>query len=167
MKEPQASRPYWPDALQMASDPSKGLKPWAWALERLEKSHNYWVATTRPEGRPHLMIVWGIWLEAVFWFSAGSRTRKTKNLAAHPHCAIGTEDADEAVIVEGVATPIFEAGAKKRFAATYDCKYGGNIELLLSSGSVVFRVEPQVVFGFDEHAENFSEAATRWKFTNP
>jgi len=30
--------------------------------------------------------------------------------------------------------------------------------------SLVIRVEPRVVFGFDEHAENFAESATRWAF---
>ena len=45
MTEPKVSRPYWPDALQNPSDDTTGLKPWQWALERLEKSHNYWIAS--------------------------------------------------------------------------------------------------------------------------
>jgi len=61
MLEPEVSRPYWPDSLQKSSKDTIGLKPWSWALERLEKSHNYWIATARPESRPHLMLVWGIW----------------------------------------------------------------------------------------------------------
>ena len=48
MIEPKASRPYWPDALEKSSEGTTGLKPWSWALERVEKSHNYWIATTRP-----------------------------------------------------------------------------------------------------------------------
>ncbi len=163
MKEPTASRPYWPDALQETPHPTRGLKPWAWAIERLEKSHNYWIATSRPEGRPHLMLVWGVWFEDAFWFSTGSRTRKMKNLAAHAECVIGTEDADEAVIVEGVARQVEDAEAKKRLVAVYNQKYGGDIGTLLESHSgFVIRVEPRVAFGFDEHAKNFTEAATRW-----
>ncbi len=166
MMEPTASRPYWPDALQEPSDSTHSLKPWAWALERLEKSHNYWIATSRPEGQPHLMLVWGIWLENALWFSTGPRTRKAKNLAAHPRCVLGTEDADEAVIVEGITAQVEDAGTKKRFAAAYNHKYGGDIEPLLEShAGLVYRVDPQVGFGQDEHAENFIEAVTRWKFT--
>ena len=30
-----------------------GMLPWSWAAERLARSRNYWVATTRPNGRPH------------------------------------------------------------------------------------------------------------------
>jgi hypothetical protein len=163
--EPKASRPFWPDALQEPSDPTRGLMPWTWALERLQKSHNYWIATSRPDFRPHLMIVWGIWLDDAFWFSTGLRTRKARNLSDHSSCVIGTEDTDEAVILEGTAKRMEAAEEKKHFAAVYDRKYGGNIEPLIEPGvGLVIRVEPSVVFGFDENAENFGEAATRWKF---
>jgi hypothetical protein len=165
MKEPKASRPYWPDALQSPTDAMTGLKPWSWALERLEKSHNYWISTTRPDGRPHLMVVWGIWREDAFWFSTGPRTRKAKNIGAEPHCVIATEKADEAVILEGTAQEIKDRSLWKEIAESYDRKYGGEIlPLLESSSGSIFRVEPQVAFGQDEHAANFLESATRWQF---
>src|SRR5271170_6780098 len=124
MNEPKASRPHWPDALQNLPDATTGLKSWSWALERLEKSHNYWIATTRPDGRPHLMVVWGIWWEEALWFSTGPNTRKAKNIAAHTHCSIGTERADEAVILEGVPEEIKDRAVWKRFAGIYNKKYG-------------------------------------------
>jgi hypothetical protein len=166
MIEPTASRPYWPDALQNPLDATTGLKPWSWALERLEKSHNYWISTARP-AHPHLMVVWGIWWENAFWFSTGPRTRKAKNIAADPHCVIGTEKADEAIILEGIAQEIKDRAVWKQVAGPYDRKYGGDIlPLLEASGGCIFRVEPRVAFGQDEHAENFTEAATRWTFPN-
>ena len=82
MLEPRASRPYWPDALAKPSDDISSLKPWSWAVERLEQSHNYWIATSRPDRRPHLMLVWGVWWQDAFWFSTGPRTRKARNIAA-------------------------------------------------------------------------------------
>ena len=164
MLEPKATRPYWPDALQETADTTRGLKPWSWALERLEKSHNYWIATSRPDGRPHLMLVWGIWWEDAFWFSTGPRTRKAKNIAAQAHCVIGTEKADEAVILEGTAQEIKDRAKWKQLADLYDRKYGGNVlPLLESSGGSVYRVKPRTAFGQDEHAANFVESATRWK----
>ena len=112
-----------------------------------------------------MMVVWGIWWEGAFWFSTGPKTRKAKNIAAQAHCVLGTEKADEAVIVEGSATQIIDRSAWKRMADTYDRKYGGKLmPLLESSGGSVFRIEPKVAFGQDEHAENFVEAATRWTF---
>jgi Pyridoxamine 5'-phosphate oxidase len=165
MTEPTRSRPYWPDYDAMPKDPAVGLKPWSWALERLEKSHNYWIATSRPDGRPHLMLVWGVWWENAFWFSTGPNTRKAKNMAANRFCTIGTERADEAVILEGVPREISDRDAWKGFATVYNAKYGGDVEpLLLSSGGNVYRVEPQTAFGQDEHAANFAESVTRWRF---
>ena len=165
MHEPEVSRPYWPDALQKPPNDTTGLKPWSWALERLEKSHNYWIATSRPEARPHLMLVWGIWWQDAFWFSTGPRTRKAKNIAAHRHCAIGTEQADEAVILEGTPEEVKDRALWKRLAAVYNAKYGGNVEpLLMASDGNVYRVMPQTVFAQDEHAANFAESVTRFRF---
>jgi general stress protein 26 len=165
MLEPKVSRPHWPDAVQNPSIDLSGLKPWAWALECLEKSHNYWIATTRPDGRPHLMLVWGIWWQDAFWFSTGRRTRKAKNIAADPHCVIATEKADEAVILEGAAQEITDRAIWKQIVEVYNGKYGGDVgPLLETSNSCVIRVQPQIAFGQDEHASNFSEAVTRWLF---
>ena len=168
MSEPQASRPYWPDALEKPPDTAAGLQPWSWALERLVKSHNYWIATSRPEGRSHLMLVWGIWWQDAFWFSTGRRTRKAKNIAADPHCVIATEKADEAVILEGIAQEITDRAVWKDLVAEYNRKYGGDVgPLLETSNSCVFRVAPETAFGQDEHAENFADAVTRWRFPTP
>jgi Pyridoxamine 5'-phosphate oxidase len=165
MTEPTVSRPYWPDALQNPMDATTGLKPWSWARERLEKSHNYWIATARPDGRAHLMVVWGIWWQNAFWFSTGLRSRKARNILTNRHCVIGTEKADEAVILEGVAEQVTDRNLWKPIVEIYNQKYGGDVgPLLEGSGSGVFRVEPQTAFGQDEHADNFVEAATRWTF---
>lgn len=167
MSEPKASRPHWPDALQTPPDATTGPKPWSWAVERLEKSHNYWLSTARPDGHPHLMPVWGTWLEGAFWFCTGANTRKAKNIAAQPSCVIGTEQADEAVVLEGSTQQVSDPAEIKKLVLAYNKKYGGDVEpLLQGSSSLVFRVVPHTVFGFDEHAENFTESATRWKFAN-
>jgi hypothetical protein len=165
MIEPKRSRPHWPDAGHNPPDQTTGLKPWSWALERLENSHNYWIATSWPEGSPHLMLVWGIWWQDAFWFSTGPRTRKAKNIAVHPHCVIGTEKADEAVILEGTVEEIKERAVWKQLVEIYNRKYGGDVgPLLESSGGSVYRVQPKVAFGQDEHTENFLESVTRWNF---
>ena len=81
----------------------RGLLPWEWAVERLTKSRNYWVATTCPDGRPHCVPVWGIWLDDAFYFSSGAKSRKARNLAANPNCVVCPEDGTQAVSLEGVA----------------------------------------------------------------
>lgn len=166
MPEPKASRPYWPDALESVKDATTGLKPWRWAVERLQQSHNYWIATSRPDGRPHLMIIWGIWWQESFWFSTGLRSRKAKNLALNSQCVVGTEKADEAVILEGSAREVADRAVWKELIPIYNRKYGGDVSSLLeTSTSTIFCVQPRVVFAQDEHAENFTEAVTRWTFS--
>ena len=111
------------------------------------------------------MIVWGIWWQDAFWFSTGPRTRKAKNIAAMPRVVIGTDKADEAVILEGAAEEITDRAVWKQLAKIYNQKYGGDVEpLLTAAGGCVFRVQPQVAFAQDEHAENFANAVTRWHF---
>jgi hypothetical protein len=114
------------------------------------------------------MLVWGIWWQDAFWFSTGPRTRKAKNLANNPRCVVAAEKADEAVIIEGTAEEITDRVLWTQLVAVYNRKYGGDVgPLLESSGGSIFRVAPQTVFGQDEHAENFTEAVTRWTFTQP
>ena len=165
MNEPKRSRPYWPDALQNATSDTSGLKSWDWAVQRLEQSHNYWLATSRADGRPHLMLVWGLWWQDAFWFSTGLRTRKARNIFSNPRCVVATDKADEAVILEGAAKEVSDRAVWKELIPIYNRKYGGDIgPLLEGSGSTIFRVTPEVVFAQDEHAENFTDAVTRWTF---
>jgi pyridoxamine 5'-phosphate oxidase-like protein len=100
---PRPGRPNIPGYGIVGEKEGGGLLPWSWAEERLIRGWNYWITTTRPDGRPHLMPVWGLWREGAFWFSTGEKTVKARNLAANPNCVVAADRADEAVIVEGRA----------------------------------------------------------------
>src|SRR5260370_41551843 len=97
MAEPIASRPYMPGYGTLDAHQGTGLLPWSWARERLVRSHDYWVATVRPDGHPHMMPVWGVWMDDALWFSSSRGPRKTRNLAANAHCTIATANAYEPV----------------------------------------------------------------------
>src|SRR5262245_1171592 len=86
-KRHEATRPAVPG--YEFSTEKTGLLPWKWAVKRLKKSRQYWIATTRPDGSPHLMIIWGLWLEDSFWFSTGAKSRKARNMAENPRCVVG------------------------------------------------------------------------------
>jgi len=65
MREPRPVAPLMPAGYGVPTDGSGGERlPWSWAVERLESARNYWICTTRPDGRPHAAPVWGLWLEA-------------------------------------------------------------------------------------------------------
>src|SRR5690606_25787423 len=75
MDEPIASRPHMP-GYDIAGEGEGTLLPWSWAEERLVKSHDYWLTTVRPDGRPHVMPVWGVWLDRTLWWSSSRGSRK-------------------------------------------------------------------------------------------
>lgn len=159
--EPRATRPHMPGYGILDESSDRGLLPWAWATERLAQSHNYWVATTRPDSRPHVMPVWGVWLNDAFYFSTGRDSRKVRNLAANPHCVVCTERADEAVIVEGMAAEVSGSAEFGQFAAAYNAKYQWAPD---PDEGPVYVVRPQVAFGFIENEDDFPGSATRWLF---
>jgi hypothetical protein len=162
-REPKASRPYAPGYGFPKS--SKGLLPWSWAERRLEKSHNYWITTVKPDGSPHTMVVWGLWLHGGFVFSTGSKSRKARNLVENPHCVVCTEHAQEAVIVEGVAE-LADFPLRREMLKKYERKYkfdmSGFEKDILSMKEPVFVVSPQAAFGLWE--KHFVDKTTRWTF---
>ena len=81
-KPPKPSRPQMPG--YGLPEGTKGLLRWDWAEQRLKKSHNYWISTARPDGTPHTMIVWGLWLNRQFYFSTGAKSRKRKTWQRNP-----------------------------------------------------------------------------------
>lgn len=141
------------------SDDDATLRRWSWAERILRTGHNYWLATTRPDGRPHAMPVWAVWHAGALWFSAGAKSRKARNLAAQRECSLGTERGKGAVIVEGAVKRMAASKAPRAVGKLYVAKYGEGYP----SDSPLFRVEPRVAFGFSE-AGDFAETATRWRF---
>jgi len=111
-KKPQSSRLQAPG--YGFPEGKKGLLPWSWAEQRLKRSHNYWITTVKPDGSPHVMVVWGLWQNGQFLFSTGSQSQKTKNLEHNPKCVVCTENAQEAIIVEGVAE-IADVKTRRKF----------------------------------------------------
>ena len=119
--EPRRRRPPFKDYGISESD--EGMVGWDWAAERLERSRNYWISTTRPDGRPHAMPVWGIWLDDAFFFSTGRESAKSRNLTANPAVVVHLESGDEAVILEGRAEPVRDDVLARQVSEIYWPKY--------------------------------------------
>ncbi len=156
--EPRADVPYMPQGYgEMLG--SRRLA-WSWAQQRLEAAHNLWLATTRPDGRPHAMPVWGVWLDDAFYFSTGRGSRKERNLGLNANCVIGCEDAAGAVVVEAVAEEVEDVAAMAPMLEAYRLKYSWPLEPSLGP---IFKARPRVAFGFVESAGE-GAGATRWTF---
>jgi len=155
--QPKATRPKMDGYGVPQSD--KGLLPWDWARERFERSHNYWLITTRPDGLPHAMPVWGVWLEDAWYFSTSSTSRKSRNLEQNGKCVVCNEDAAEAVIVEGVAERLNDRDIPARAFTDYQAKYGWDLD---PKRGPVWKVSPTTVFAMPEKL--FPEGVTKWVF---
>jgi hypothetical protein len=157
LRVPVAHRPYMPG--YGLPKGKKGLLSWRWAEQRLKKSHNYWITTVRPDCSPHTMVVWGLWLDGRFYFSTGAQSRKARNLAENPKCIVCTEDAAEAVIVEGEAR-LLVGPRPAGFFTRYEKKYDWDMSDY--QNEPVFEFRPRVAFGLAE--KKSLNAATRWRF---
>lgn len=166
-RKPRASRPQSPGYGLPKN--KKGLLPWKWATDRLSTSKQYWVATVRPDGRPHVMPIWGLWQDGAFLFSTGSQSRKARNLDENPHCVVCNEDSEEAVVVEGVAERLRDPASVRDFIRGLEKKYrydlSGMAEGMTELAEPVFVVRPCTAFGLWE--KKFVETATRWQFDFP
>jgi nitroimidazol reductase NimA-like FMN-containing flavoprotein (pyridoxamine 5'-phosphate oxidase superfamily) len=155
---PNADRPFAPGYGIVGPEDGKGLLPWAWVARKMNRCRTFWLATVRDNARPHVMPLWGVWLEDGFFFSTGRKSRKGQNLASNAACTITNDDGEEAVIVEGLASQAENQALLTRVAAAYKKKYKIDPR---SMGEPIFKVTPSRVFGFVE--KSFPQSATRWK----
>jgi PPOX class probable F420-dependent enzyme len=164
MSGPAADRPFMPGYGILAADAGSGLISWAEAQRRLTGSHDYWCGTVRPDGRPHVMPVWGVWLEEQVWFSSSRRSRKARNLAADPRCTLTTDDTLNPVVVDGVAARVTDPGAIAGFLAAMNAKYDAGLtsDFLDPAVNASYAVRPSTVIALT-HGD-FTGSPTRWRF---
>ena len=94
---------------------------WATALADLQGAEVYWLSTVRPDGRPHVTPLLGVWLDGALYFCTGPGERKAKNLAQNPNCALttGCNGLDDGLdlVVEG-AVQVVSEGAELEASPT-------------------------------------------------
>ena len=140
-----------------------GLLDWGYVDERMEGSRNYWISTTRPDGRPHAAPVWGVWFEGVFYFGTDRGSRKARNLRARPEMVVHLESGDDCVIFEGVAEEVVDASLRRRVGRAYGAKYGfDGVGEAGEDAAPLYALRPRVALAWKER--DFPVTATRWRF---
>jgi hypothetical protein len=167
---PETTR--WDDARKRLAEPEPGR-------------HN-WLATTRPDGRPHLMPVLVFWIDGTLHFVAGEGTQKGRNLAADSHCVIGTESRllpSLDIVVEGRAAPVDDEATVSRLTEQLKSNgwpleargaevHGPNAPTAGPPPYRIFRVEPTSAFGFpgtygmEQFEQEQLPKPTRWTFSD-
>jgi len=142
--------------------PRKQYLPFSHAEERLMESRNYWICTSRPDGRPHSVPVWGFWTDGSFYFGTARSSRKARNLAQNAAVSIHLDSGDDVVILEGAAVEVdlSDKLTFKKLDAASRAKY--KMPLMVMPEAVLYSVRPRVVLAWTE--KDFPHNATRWEF---
>jgi len=164
MRPTGVSRPFMPGYGTQPPDQGSGLLEWSWAEARLRDSHDYWLATVTPAGRPHVMPVWAMLLDGKLWFSSGVQSRKARNLAARPYCSITTDNPLEPVVAEGRIELVTATDDLERMLAVENEKYGTEygMDMMNPEENSCFAMTPERVIGLD--SSDFTGSPTRWTF---
>jgi hypothetical protein len=160
--------------------------PWSTADERLanpERPRTYWLATVRPDGRPHLMPIIGLWMDGRLYFVCGEATRKGRNLLADGRCVVATGSTrlpSLDLILEGDAAPVTDDATLRRVTDAFVSRmewplevrdghvHGPNAPTAGAPPYAVFGMTPATAFGLpgmygmEEGRPNLGP--TRWKF---
>jgi nitroimidazol reductase NimA-like FMN-containing flavoprotein (pyridoxamine 5'-phosphate oxidase superfamily) len=148
--------------------------PWAEVREHLASGQWYWLATVRPDGRPHVVPLLAVALDDILYFVAGAHSRKARNLA-RSSAAVLTVATDLAhLVVEGDARNVRDEETLRRVADAYASKYGWQVTVWNGALNAeygaptagpppydVYQLAPRKVLGFGVN-ESFSP--TRWRF---
>jgi hypothetical protein len=97
-REPSSSPLPLPPAYGKATTPMA----WSEADGLLAESRVYWIASVRPDGRPHVVPSDGIWLGNALYFGGSPETVHMRNVRATGHAVAHVGDGlAAAVMVEG------------------------------------------------------------------
>lgn len=106
---------------------------------RLRKEEIIWLATTRPNGAPHLVPIWYAWDGSKVYFATPPHTQKIRNIRQMPRVAIALPDGMNVVILEGDAA-LVDGAERKHAAELFNNKYEWDFSE--DAGYVVVGVTP-------------------------
>lgn len=155
------------------SDEQATAVPWSQAVTRLADAELYWLTTVRPDARPHVTPLIGVWTDGALYFCTGPEERKARNLRRNANVVLttGTNTLHEGfdLVVEGEAVRVTDSARLRALAAAWEAKYGAEWHFDVGDGvfvnpgageALVFEVAPRAAFGFGKGA--YSQ--TRWLF---
>ena len=137
--------------------------------------HTCWLTTLNPDGSPHVTGVGALWVDGAFWFETGERTRKGRNLARDPRCALSVATHDFDLVVEGTAgqvtdPPVVAAMAARWAAEGWPARVDDTGRAITADFSAPSAGPPPwFVYRLSVHTATALETvapggATRWRF---
>jgi hypothetical protein len=102
MTTPKVSRPQFPKGYV---DNPASYVDWSWVAAQLTESKNYWLCSVRPDGRPHVIPRWAVYVDGRVYYDGSPETRHAQNIETNSHVALHLESGDRVVILEGISGP--------------------------------------------------------------
>ena len=102
MNNPKITRPTFPKGYV---DKPASLLTWDWVETQLTESKHYWLCSVRPDGRPHVVPRWCVYVDGKIYYDGSPETRHARNIEKNPYVSLNLESGSQAVILEGTAAP--------------------------------------------------------------
>lgn len=126
---------------------------WRAVSARLGRELTIWIATVRPDGRPHLTPVWFVWLDEKLYFATDSESRKFLNLHHNQNVSLALPDTSNVLIIEGEAHGVGR-GRTEELADYFYNKYEWDFRYDETRDSRLVEVTPHQILawgdGFDD-----------------
>jgi hypothetical protein len=164
-RKPIPHRPRIPDGYgRTRSDTPPGtLLAWPTVEEWLLNARTYWLTTTCPDGRPHAVPLWGVWIGGALGFSTGAETATARNLATNTSALAHPGNGDQVAIIEGTVEGFPKGPTLTDFAEQYERKYNWAFDPDTPPGPI-FRLVADRVLSWDADAD-LVQTMARWEFS--
>jgi nitroimidazol reductase NimA-like FMN-containing flavoprotein (pyridoxamine 5'-phosphate oxidase superfamily) len=122
MKPTKVTRPKFPPGY--VDNPTSEV-PWDNVTQQLTEAKNYWLCSVRPDGRPHAIPRWAVFVDGKIYYDGSSETRHARNIVENPRVSLHLESGDQVVILEGTARPAEKPSPElaQKLAQAYRVKY--------------------------------------------
>ena len=107
----------------MTFQQTRGFIPFSKIDIWLRGFRSIWLATTRPNGRPHAVPVWYLWDGEHIYFAAEGKSQKGRNLAHQAAVVVHAGDGDDTIILEGTAEIVSDPEEWSTINIAYGEKY--------------------------------------------
>ena len=136
---------------------------WESVRDRLAEAKQYWLATNRGSGSPHLVPVDGLWVDDRLYYGGSPETVHVRLAQANPNVTIHLPDPWQVVVVEGeVRVSTTSPGLAQRLADVANVKYAEyGMQHDASAYAEPAVVHPRRVIAWS----TFPKDATRFTFT--
>jgi nitroimidazol reductase NimA-like FMN-containing flavoprotein (pyridoxamine 5'-phosphate oxidase superfamily) len=156
------------------SGPGASSTSWAEVRGVIQAAELFWISTVRPDGRPHVTPLTGVWEDGALHFCTGAGEQKGINLARNGNCALtsgnNTWKSGLDVVIEGNAQRVTDDARLRGLAQAWESKYQGDWHFEVMNGAfhheggeaLVYQVVPTKILAFTKG----EFAQTRYRFSS-